>query len=116
MAARPAAVAADHRPRLLASAGHLGEYYLSHQQPDRAVALAENAVAVAALPRRASACQGMASYNLACARARSGLLDEAAAAVAEAVALNPDVRANASRDPDLAAVRDTGRLAAVLGG
>lgn len=96
--------------------GHLGEYYLSHDQPDRAVALAENAVAVAEyLGAPAPAC-GLARYNLACARAGAGLLDEAAAAVAEAVALNPDVRANASRDRDLAEVRDTGRLAAVLGG
>ncbi len=95
--------------------GHLGEYYLSHQQPGRAVALAENSVAVARYLGAPAPAQGMASYNLACARARSGLLDEAAAAVAEAVALNPDVRANASRDRDLAAVRDTGRLAAVLG-
>ncbi len=96
-------------------AGHVGEYYLGHDQPDRALALAENAVAVAANLGAPAAARGMASYNLACARARAGLLDEAAAAVAEAVALNPDVRANAGRDPDLAAVRDSGRLAAVLG-
>jgi hypothetical protein len=58
----------------------------------------------------------MASYNLACAQARAGLLDEAAAALTEAVSLNPDVRANARRDSDLAAVRDTGQLAALLDG
>ena len=57
----------------------------------------------------------MASYNLACAQAGAGLLDEAAATVAEAVALNPDVRANAARDADLAAVRERGLLAALLG-
>ena len=54
----------------------------------------------------------MASYNLACARAGAGLLDEAAAAVAEAIALNPDVAANAARDPDLASLRDSGRMPA----
>jgi SAM-dependent methyltransferase len=96
-------------------AGHLGEYYLGHGLPDRAVALAENAVATAQYLRAPAPARGMASYNLACARAGAGLLDEAAAAVAEAVALNPDVRANAGRDKDLAAVRDSGRLAAILG-
>jgi hypothetical protein len=97
-------------------AGHLGEYYLGHGQPERAVALAEHAVATAAYLAAPAAAQGMASYNLACARAGAGLLDEAAEAVREAVALNPDVRANALRDSDLTAVRDSGRLAALLGG
>ena len=96
--------------------GHLGEYYLHHGQPERAVALAENAVAVAGYLGAPAPARGMASYNLACARAGAGLLDEAATAVADAIALNPDVRANASRDRDLASVRDSGRLAAVLSG
>ncbi len=96
--------------------GHLAEYYLSHGQPGRAVALAESCVAVAGYLGAPAPARGMASYNLACARAGAGQLDEAAAAVAEAVALNPDVRANAGRDRDLAAVRDSGRLAAILGG
>lgn len=95
--------------------GHLGEYYLSHSQPDRAAALAEDAVAITDSLGAPAQARGMASYNLACARAGAGLLDEAAAAVAEAIALNPDVRGNAVRDPDLAAVRDSGRLAALLG-
>jgi hypothetical protein len=58
----------------------------------------------------------MASYNLACARAGAVLLAEAAEAVAEAIELNPDVRANAARDPDLAPVRDQDLLSAVLSG
>jgi hypothetical protein len=95
--------------------GHLGEYYLDHGQPARAMALAEHAVATATYLGAPDRARGMASYNLGCARARAGLLDEAAAAVTEAVTLNPDVRANAVRDVDLAAVRDSGRLAALLG-
>ena len=95
-------------------AGHLGEYYLSHGQPDRAVALASHAVATASYLGAPPPARGMASYNLACAQAGAGLLDEAAAAVTEAIALNPDVRANAVRDNDLAVVRDSGRLAALL--
>jgi len=95
-------------------AGHLGEYYLSHAQADRAVALAEEAVALPASVDAPDQARGMARYNLACARAGAGLLDEAAAAVANAIALNPDVRANAATDPDLASLRDSGRMAALL--
>jgi hypothetical protein len=94
--------------------GHLGEYYVGHGQPDRAVALAEHGVATAAYLGAPAPIRGMASYNLACAQARAGLLDEAAATLTEAVTLNPDLRANARRDVDLAAVRDAGRLAAPL--
>jgi hypothetical protein len=96
-------------------AGHLGSYYLSHGQAARAVALAEQSLATAAFLGAPDPARGMASYNLACAQAGAGLLDEAAAAVTEAVALNPDVRANAARDTDLAAVRERGLLNALLG-
>jgi hypothetical protein len=96
-------------------AGHLGGYYLSHGQAARAVSLAEQAAATAAVLGAPDPARGMASYNLACAQAGAGLLGEAAATVAEAVALNPDVRANAARDSDLAPVRDRGLLAALLG-
>jgi hypothetical protein len=96
-------------------AGHLGSYYVSHGQPERAVSLAKRSVTTAAALGAPAPARGMASYNLACAQAGAGLLDEAAATVAEAVALNPDVRANAARDSDLAPVRDSGLLAALLG-
>jgi hypothetical protein len=87
--------------------GHLGDYYLSHGQPAKAVALAEAAVATAGYLSAPAPARGMASYNLACARARAGLLDEAATALADAVTLNPDLQANALRDNDLACVRKT---------
>jgi len=96
--------------------GHLGEYYLSHGQADRAVALAEQAMALTASVGAPDQARGMASYNLACARAGAGQLDDAATAVAEAIALNPDVAANAARDPDLASLRDSGRMTALLRG
>jgi hypothetical protein len=95
-------------------AGHLGGYYLSHDQAATAVTLAEQAAHAAAVLRAPDPARGMASYNLACAQAGASLLDEAAATVAEAVALNPDVRANAARDPDLAPVRERGLLADLL--
>jgi hypothetical protein len=97
-------------------AGHLGEYYLSHGQAGQAVALAEEAVALTASLRAPDQARGMASFNLACARTGAGLLDEAAAAVAEAIALNPDVAGNAARDPDLAPLRSSGRMTALIAG
>jgi hypothetical protein len=96
-------------------AGHLGGYYLSHGQAARAVTLAEQAAEAATVLGAPDPARGMASYNLACAEAGAGLLEEAAATIAEAVALNPDVRANAARDTDLAAVRERGLLTALLG-
>jgi hypothetical protein len=88
--------------------GHLGEYYLAHGQPDRAVALAEQAVATAGYLGAPAEARGMAGYNLACAAARAARTDQAAAALREAIALNPAVRANALRDPDLATLREMG--------
>ena len=96
--------------------GHLGEYYLGHGQPHRAMTLAEHGVATAGYVGAPAAARGMACYNLACARARGGQLDEAAAALADAITLNPDVRANALRDNDLAGIRKTEQVAALLGG
>jgi tetratricopeptide (TPR) repeat protein len=86
--------------------GHLGEYYLGHGQPERAVALQEHALTTARYLRAPGPAAGMAGYNLACACARAGRPDEAARILAEAIEANPDLRANASRDPDLAGVRD----------
>lgn len=97
-------------------AGHLGEYYAGHGQAGQAVALAEHAVAAAAYLDAPAQASGMASYNLACAYAAAGRLDAAAAAAEAAVALNADLRANAARDPDLAAIRDAGWLATQAGG
>ncbi|HEY2506728.1 MAG TPA: hypothetical protein VGI58_09435 [Streptosporangiaceae bacterium] len=94
--------------------GHVGDYYLSHGRAEQAVALASHAVATADYLAAPLAARGMAVYNLGCAQAGAGLLDGAAAAIGEAVTLNPDLRANTARDPDLTALRDSGRLAGVL--
>jgi hypothetical protein len=95
--------------------GHLGEYYLAHGQAGRAVSLAAEAVATAASMDAPAMARGMAGYNLACAQAGAGQPDEAVATLTAAVTLNPDVRANAARDPDLTGLRDGGRLRALLG-
>lgn len=94
--------------------GHLGEYYLAHSQPDRAVALAAHAAATAEYLGAPGPARGMASYNLACAQAQAGLPDQAAAALVEAIALNPDLRANASSDPDVAILRSRPEVGAVI--
>lgn len=84
--------------------GHIGDYYLAHGQPARAVALAAHGVATARYLSAPGPAVGMACYNLACAVARDGRPDESATALAEAIALNPDLAGHAARDPDLAGV------------
>ena len=91
-------------------AGHIGAYYAGHGRHNEAVALAAHAVAAAEYLSAPDQARGMARYNLACAQAGAGLLDAAAAEVTAAMVLNPDLQANAARDRDLAALRDSGRV------
>lgn len=90
------------------SAGHLGDYYLGHEQADRAVALAAHGVATARYLSAPDPAVGMACYNLACALSRAGQVPAASGALAEAIALNPELSGNASRDPDLRGVTPGG--------
>ena len=90
--------------------GHLGEYYLGHDQPERAIALQEHAVATVRYLGAPAAAAGMAGYSLACAQAQSGQPDQAVSTLAAAVEANPDLRVNVSTDRDLAALREAGRL------
>ena len=94
--------------------GHLADYYLQHDQPERAVALQSHALATARYLHAPDQATGMAAYGLACAQATSGLGEDAARALSEAITLNPDVRANAARDADLASLRDSGQLDRIL--
>jgi hypothetical protein len=87
--------------------GHIADYYLRHGQPDRAVALQAHAVATAAYLDAPDQAAGMAYYGLACAQAVAGLADAAAVTLAAAIGLNPDLRANADRDPDLVPLRNS---------
>ncbi len=87
-------------------AGHLGDYYLAHGQPGRAVALQAQGLAMARYLGAPAAAAGMAGYSLACAQAQAGQPDQAARTLAEAIDANPDLRANASRDPDLGVLRE----------
>jgi hypothetical protein len=94
--------------------GHIAEYYLGHGAPDRACALQSQAVEVAGYLNAPGMARGMAQFSLACARARSGYLDDALAALRQSIELNPDLRARAGGEADLAPLRDGGRLAALL--
>ena len=94
--------------------GHLGEYYLAHAQPDRAVALQRQAVAVAVYLGAPGEARAMACYNLACATARADLGEHAVSALSEAISLNPDLRANARKDADLSRLREAGLLDVLL--
>jgi len=85
--------------------GHLGDYYLNHGQAERAVAMQSHALATARYLAIPAPAEGMAAYNLACALARSGLVEPARSALSDAISLNADLAVNAGRDPDLAAVR-----------
>jgi tetratricopeptide (TPR) repeat protein len=89
-------------------AGHLGDYYLAHGQAGRAVAMQEKGLAMARYLAAPPAAAGMAGYNLACAQAQAGQPDQAARTLAEAIKANPDLRANARRDPDLEVLREAG--------
>jgi hypothetical protein len=91
--------------------GHIGEYYLSHDQPDRALRFQELAVATAAYLEAPEQVEGMAVYNLACAQARLGHVEAGLESIRRAVALNGDLQSNLERDPDLASLRESGRLA-----
>ena len=94
--------------------GHVAEWYLSHGQADRAVAMLAHGVLTAGYLRAPDPARGMAAYNLACAQARAGSTDDAVVSLIEAIRFNPDLKDKAGRDTDLAVLRSTGSLDAVL--
>jgi len=95
--------------------GHLGEYFLSHDKADHALALQRRAVGFCAYLGAPAEARAMAFYNLGCAQARSARLAEALEALREAIGLSPQLSVNARRDPDLDRLREGGRLDALLG-
>jgi hypothetical protein len=94
--------------------GHVGEYYQRHGRPERAIALHEHALATGRYLDAPDQALGMAAYSLACAQAQARLVNQACLSLSNAITLNPDVRANAARDPDLESLRASGRLAEIL--
>jgi hypothetical protein len=94
--------------------GHLGDYYIAHAAPARAAGLQSHAVAVAEYLKAPDPARGMAYYNLACAQAQAGLRSQAPGTLRQAITLNADLMANVRRDADLADLRDSGQLDALL--
>lgn len=89
---------------------HLFEYWKENGDQERANQLFE---AGAEDMRAASApplVMATAIYNLACARAYQGRLDDAIAALEEALRLRPEMKASATTDDDLAPLRDDPRF------
>ena len=95
-------------------AGHLADYHVARGRAGRAVAMQSHALATARYLGVPGPALGMAAYSLAAAQAATDDPAAAAATLTEAIRLNPDLRANARRDPDLAALRAGGQLATLL--
>lgn len=91
--------------------GHVGDYYLQHGRPDRALALHAHAVTTASYLSAPAAALGMAYYSLACVQAVTGETEAARASLATAVALNADLHEHATREPDLEPLRLGDRVA-----
>jgi len=68
---------------------HLGDYYLAHSQPGRAVALQAQGLAMARYLGAPAPAAGMAGYSLACAQAQAGQPEAAARTLAEAIEATP---------------------------
>jgi hypothetical protein len=94
--------------------GHIGDYHIARGQAGRAVALHTHALATARYLGVPWPVLGMAGYSLACAQARADASSDAIASLTEAIRLNPDLRVNASRDSDLAGLRQAGHLDRLL--
>jgi hypothetical protein len=94
--------------------GHLGEYHIARGLAGRAVAMQSHALATSRYLGVPGPALGMAAYSLAGAQAATNDPTSAAATLTEAIRLNPDLRVNARRDPDFAALRAGGQLATLL--
>lgn len=94
--------------------GHLGDYYLQHGQPDRALDVHARAVVTAAELGAPDPAHGMAYFLLGCTQARLQRRTDSVASLERAAGLNPDLRARLRTEPDLVSLRDDGSLAALL--
>jgi hypothetical protein len=95
--------------------GHDGDWYVANDMVERGVALRRNAVATAEYLRAPDAARGMVWYSLACTYAVAGTTEMAVEALEHAAALNDDLRARIATEPDLEALRQERRVAALVG-
>lgn len=81
--------------------GHLADYYVQHDQVDKALELQSAGLVEAERPGVPDAVRGMAHYSVACVQVGIDA-DAATASLTRAVELNPDLIANIRRDAELA--------------
>jgi tetratricopeptide (TPR) repeat protein len=96
--------------------GHLYEYLRENGDIDRANRLWEEAVTLLREVNSPPLLIGASLYNLACARAYQGRLDEALVLLEEAFPMRPDFKERAPKDSDLEALHDDARLKALIAG
>ncbi len=94
--------------------GHLSDYHIARGRAGRAVAMQSHALATSRYLGVPAPALGMAAYSMACTQVATNDPAGAAATLTEAIRLNPDLRVNARRDPDLAALRADETLATLL--
>jgi hypothetical protein len=95
--------------------GHVGDWYVDNDMPQRGITLRRHAVATAEYLHAPDPSRGMAWYSLACTYAALGTTDGAIEALVQAAALNSDLRARIATEPDLETVREDRRVAALIG-
>ncbi|HXI95090.1 MAG TPA: tetratricopeptide repeat protein [Candidatus Acidoferrum sp.] len=93
---------------------HLVEYLRENGERDRAHRLFEDAVTEMRELSAPPIALGMVIYNLACARAEQGRLDEALGLLEEAFAIRPAIKEFAATDPDLAPLYEDPRFKALV--
>ena len=89
---------------------HIVEYLTENGDQAGAHRLVEEAVSEMREVGAPPVALGATLYNLACARAAQGRLDEAIDLLEEALLMRPDIKAVAPTDPDLAPLRDDARF------
>ena len=89
---------------------HMFQYLMENGDPQGACRLFEDALAEMLAASQNPAVHAVAYYNVACARAVQGRVDEALSELDEAFARRPELRALAAQDSDLAALREDPRF------
>jgi hypothetical protein len=85
---------------------HLVAYLMENGERDRAHRMLEDAASEMREISAPASALGAALYNLACGRVDQDRLDDALELLVEAFPLRPDLKEAATRDPDLAMLRD----------
>jgi hypothetical protein len=94
--------------------GHAGDWYIANGMSDRGLALRQRAVATADYLQAPDMSRGMAWFSLACTYAAAGTNEAAVEALEHAAGLNSDFRSRIATEPDLQALREDRRVAALI--